>query len=296
MTRAKDNHHPRLVRAIEALAPTDGLVPTTVEGFWAFRAEGPTAESLFEYKLSLCVAAQGRKRVQFGNEDVIYDPLTCLLVALPIPLYARVIEASRERPFLAVVLDIDLSTLTNIVLDLDECEALNSSQSAAVRRCPVTAEFLDSVLRLTRAAGDQSDAQILGDSLKREVVYRLVQSPQGGLLRTLAANSSQTQRIQQIIRFMRTNLEKRLTIREIAASGSMSESSLYHIFKEVTSLSPLQYLKRVRLEKAREMMMDEGVNAGEAAYAVGYNSTSQFSREFKSMFGSPPSRVRSSDT
>jgi len=281
-----------LVRAVEALAVGDDLQPTEIEGFWAYRAETTTEPSVSDYRLSLCVAVQGKKRVYFGDEEIEYSPMSCLLVGLPLPLQAQVVEASPERPCLAVVLDIDPSVVAETARALTEIRSLESSPQA-VRRLPVEGPLLDSILRLARAAASESDAHVLGESLKREVIYRLLDTDQGGLLRSLALQTSGAHKVERVIRYMGRNLERPISIPEMADVAHMSESSLYHVFKDVTSMSPLQYLKRVRLQKARDLMLGSGRNAGEAALAVGYKSASQFSREFKALFGVPPSRARS---
>ena len=286
--------HAELVESVVALTPSEGLRDSSVPGFRAFRSDSTTDQDLAEYPLSLCVAVQGRKRVQVGDETYVYEPLTCLLVALPLPLYAQIVEASPENPFLAVVLEIDTPLLAELELSLDPLGEL-PPEHEAVRLMPVEGELLDSLTRLCRASADPIDGKILGTPLKREVIYRLLQSEHGGLLRSLAARDSRTRRVQSSIQFIRQNFEKRLSVQDIAAAAHMSESTFFEAFKHATSLSPLQYLKRYRLQKARDLLLAGRVNASQAALAVGYQSPSQFSREFKSAFGAPPSQLRAID-
>jgi len=281
-----------LLRAVEAIATDDDLQPTDIEGLWTYRADAPTEPSLSDYRLGLCVAVQGRKRVFFGGEALEYGPLTCLLVALPLPLEAQVVEASLDRPCLVLVLDID-PAIVRQTADTMAGTGKVQSPPQAVRQLAVEGPLLDSILRLACAATSERDAHVLGESLKREVVYRVLESDQGGLLRSLAAQTSGAHRIERVIRYMDRNLKRRVSVPEMAELAHMSESSLYHIFKDVTSMSPLQYLKRVRLQKARALMLGSDRNASEAAMAVGYRSISQFSREFKALFGMPPSHARS---
>lgn len=281
-----------LLHAVEALATADDLQPTDIEGLWTYRAEALTDPSISDYRLGLCVAVQGRKRVYFGEEALEYGPLNCLLVALPLPLEAQVVEASADSPCLVLVLDIDPAMVRQTAATMGETAEFPSPPQA-VRQLAVEGPLLDSILRLACAATSERDAHVLGESLKREVVYRVLESDQGGLLRSLAAQTSGAHRIERVIRYMDRNLQRRISVPEMAGLAHMSESSLYHIFKDVTSMSPLQYLKRVRLQKARALMLGSDRNASEAAMAVGYRSISQFSREFKALFGLPPSHVRS---
>ncbi|MHC4941170.1 MAG: AraC family transcriptional regulator [Planctomycetota bacterium] len=289
---ADATHRDELLRAVESLATVDDLQPTEIEGLWTYRADAPTEPCVSDYRLSLCIAVQGTKRVQFGDEILEYGPHTCLLVALPLPLEARVVEASPEKPCLALVLDIDPSVVRETAGAMEEFGKLHASQRA-VRQLAVEGPLLESILRMARAATSERDAHVLGESLKREVIYRILESDQGGLLRWLASRTSGAHRIERVIRFMDRNLKRRISVPELAELAHMSESSLYHAFKEVTSMSPLQYLKRIRLQKARALMVGSDRNASQAATAVGYKSVSQFSREFKALFGQPPSRVRS---
>lgn len=281
-----------LLDAVEILATVDDVSATEVEGFWAYRASAPTQPCVSDYRLGLCVAVQGAKRVHFGDERIDYCPMNGLLVALPLPLRAQVLEASPERPCLAVVLEIDPALVARTASALPDVGATRTSPQA-VRPLPITGPLLDSILRLAVAATSARDADVLGDSLKREVVFRLLETDQGDLLRSLASRTSNAHRVERVIRHLNRNLARPVAIADMARIAHMSESSFHRVFKEVTSMAPLQYLKRSRLQRARDLLLSEESNASEAALAVGYRSASQFSREFKALFGVPPSRARS---
>jgi len=281
----------RLLQAARRAASAPGLHATAMKGVWAFRADAPTRPAVFGYRLSLCVTLQGRKRIYFGAEEIDYGAMNCLLVGLQLPLHAQVVEATAEQPCLAFVMELSPAVVRATAQELDDLCACESGP-AAVHQFPARGALLDSVLRVGQAALKPSDAQMLGESLKREVVYRLLKSEQGGLLRSLASTNSGTDRVARVIRHINKNLARRNTVAEMAAVAHMSESSLHHVFKQVTSLSPMQYLKRLRLHRARALMVDTELNASQAALEVGYNSASQFSREFKALFGFPPSHVR----
>ncbi len=281
-----------LFDAVGRLAIAEDVNPTEIEGFWAYRASAPTEPCVADYRLGLCIAVQGAKRVHFGDEQIDYCPMNGLLVALPLPLRAQVLEASPAKPCLAVVLEIDPALVVRTASALPDVPTPRAAPQA-VRPLPITGRLLDSILRLAVASASERDADVFGDSLKHEVVFRLLETDQGELLRTLAFRTSSAHRVERVIRHLNRDIARPVTIADMARIAHMSESSFHRVFKEVTSMAPLQFLKRTRLQRARELLLSDESNAGEAARAVGYRSASQFSREFKAQFGVPPSRVGS---
>ena len=286
-----------LTRLLEQLAPNEGLNPTAWPELILVRAHQPIARHQVVYKPCLCIVAQGRKQAYFGDTILTYDPNNFLVVSLQLPIEAEIVEASVERPFLALVLEIDAAMVSQLILDMEEVEpALGSSSrdQPVMITSRADEQFVQSIIRFLRALEDPTDRRILGPGAIREVLYRVLLGDQGESLRVLARRDSSTHRVSRVQRFLEENYAERLDVASIARSSGMSESTLHHTFKEVTSLSPIQYLKKVRLHQARLMMVNSGLRVGEAGFRVGYESASQFSREFKRLFGVPPSRAAES--
>lgn len=289
MTTQRDS----LAARIEHLAVGEGRTETAVPGLTVFRTTSPVGPFAVEYQPCLCVVGQGRKAATVGAQTCEYDPDQYLVVALPLPVSARIIEASRERPFLSMVLAIDVAELGQLLMAMpDEPEPEpERSPSTAMWVSSIEPRLRDAVLRLLRAAEDPTEARVLGPGIVREILFHVLGGDQGALLRSLALRNGHGQRVVRAIRFMQDHYEQALDVATIAKSVGVSASRLQHVFKDVTGLSPIQYLKRVRLHRAHVMILTEGLGAGEAAFRVGYGSPSQFSREFKRQFGLSPSHA-----
>ncbi|MCP4185355.1 MAG: AraC family transcriptional regulator [Hyphomicrobiales bacterium] len=286
-----------LIRLLARLAANEGVIPTAWPELFLIRSHRPVARHQVVYRPCLCIVAQGRKQAFFGDRVVTYDPNNFLVVSLQLPIEAEIVEASVERPFLGLVLEIDAAMVSQLILDIDgmaPVSATNSQIQGAMSTSRADEPFIQSVIRLLRALEDPLDCRILGPAAIREVSYRVLRSSQGDVLRGLALSDSNAYRVFRVQRFLEENYTNHLDITSIARNCNMSESTLHHTFKEATSLSPIQYLKKVRLHQARLMMVNAGLGAGEAGFQVGYESPSQFSREFKRLFGVPPSRASES--
>ncbi len=228
-----------------------------------------------------------------GEQVYVYDSMRYLVLSVPLPVKAGVVEASPEKPFMSLVFEIDTAAVSELLLEVDQQDASPDQQTSSggvpgmyVSR--IDEELTGAVIRLLRALDDPTDLSVLGPQYSREILYRVLRGEQGHLLRTAALAASQSHRVAQVIHYMESNYEQPLDIPTLAREAGMSTSSLHHTFKEVTSMSPLQYLKQIRLHRARLIMLEQGSGAGQAAYQVGYASPSQFSREFKRLFGQSP--------
>ncbi len=246
------------------------------------------------YSPSLCIVAQGRKHVYVADDHIVYDPLHYLVVALPMPLEAEIVVASAKEPFLSLALEIDVSMVGKLLLEMAEEELqpetmINPTQ--AIYASPMTADLLEAVLRLFRALENPIDRRILGPGAVTEILYHILRGEQGSFLRALALRDSGSHRIAQVVRFLQENYNQSLDISSIAGFAGMGNSTLHHAFEKIVGQSPIQYLKKIRLHQARLMIVSNGLGASEAAYNVGYNNPSQFSREFKRQFGLTPSRA-----
>jgi len=283
-----------LARLVGSIAVEDGLFETNWPGLLVSRISTPQVRQPVPYNPSLCVVVQGQKQIFLGERAYTYNPHNYLVVPMALPLEMEVTQATPNNPILGLGLDLDLTTISELLLNVDDppppLPAVNRSQPALfVSR--VSTNLQDSLIRLLRLIADPTDLRILGPSIVREILYRVLQGEQGGPLRNLVLQDSSSHRIAGITRFLNENYTERLSIDDIARAAGMSTSALHHKFREVTSMSPLQYLKKVRLHHARTLMVARGLNASEVGFRVGYTNPSQFSREFKRLFGVPPGQL-----
>jgi AraC-like DNA-binding protein len=283
-----------LVPFIEKYALDEGVTETPWPGLVVGRSDKPVPRFPLLYSPSLCIVAQGRKHVYLADDHISYDPLHYLVVTLPMPLEAEIVEASAKQPFLSLALEIDVSMVGKLLLEMAEEELqpetmINPTQ--AIYASPMTADLLEAVLRLFRALENPIDRRILGPGAVTEILYHILRGEQGSFLRALALRDGGSHRIAQIVRFLQENYNQSLDISSIAGFAGMGNSTLHHAFEKIVGQSPIQYLKKIRLHQARLMIVSNGLGASEAAYNVGYNNPSQFSREFKRQFGLPPSRA-----
>ncbi|CAH0232257.1 AraC-like DNA-binding protein [Pseudomonas frederiksbergensis] len=239
---------------------------------------------------ALCIMAQGRKEVRLADEHFNYDPLNYLVVSVSMPLSGRVVNASPEEPILAVRLDIDPAEITALIADAGPIGLPTRPTGRGLYVERIDAAMLDAVLRLARLLDTPKDIAMLAPLIRREILYRLLRSQQGHRLYEIAIANSQSHRISQAIKWLNGNYEQPLRIDDLAREVNLSVSTLHHRFKAMTAMSPLQYQKQLRLQEARRLMLAEGLEASAAGYRVGYESPSQFSREYSRLFGAPPLR------
>jgi len=281
---------------IERYAVEEGVTETQFPGLILGRFNRPVPRYPLIYSPSICVVAQGRKHVYSANERVVYDPLHYLVVALPLPLEAEVVIASPKRPFLALALGIGMSMIGKLLLEMAEEEQLEEDNRSgkAIYASNMNNDLLNAVERLLRALESPTTRRILGPGAIWEILYHAIKGEQGAFLRSIILRNGGSKSIMRVVRYLQENFSKQHNINSIAGYAGMSKSTLHHIFERFVGQSPIQYLKKIRLHQARLMIVGNGFNASEAAHEVGYNSTSQFSREFKRQFGLPPSRAAES--
>lgn len=271
---------------------TDGeaLCQTDVPGLVLVRYEHSTSSLPALAQPALCVLAHGSKEVTLGDERYIYDPLNYMVVSVAMPISGRILEATQDDPSLSLRLDIDPAEITALIADAGPLSVPGRPTGRGLyvdRLCP---DLLDALLRLVRLMDSPRDLAVLAPLIRREVLYRLLRSPQGYRLYEIAQANSQTHRVTQAIDWLNGNFSEPLRIDALARRVNLSVSTLHHRFKAVTSMSPLQYQKQLRLQEARRLMLIEGMDVSVASYRVGYESPSQFSREYSRLFGAPPSR------
>jgi AraC-like DNA-binding protein len=279
-----------LARKVAQSIGSADTLPTNISGLTLYRRTAPTAPTAVTYEPSLAVVAQGRKRVELGRTTFIYDPSRFLLTSVDLPVVSRVIEASEESPYLCLRLKLEMSMVGEL-LSLGEIPAVAASPDRpAMATSETTKELLSACNRLMDLLNTPRDIPFLSDSIQREIVYRILQSPDGQRLRAIATLGDQSQRTAKAIAWIRENYVKPLRVDELAQLAGMGVSTLHTHFRELTSMSPLQYQKQLRLHAARLRMLTDGLDAASAAFEVGYGSATQFNREYSRFFGQPPKR------
>lgn len=279
----------RLVAAIERHTPPDGICATAVPGLLLAQQPAPTGPIALVVDPSLCIVAQGAKEVFLAGETYRYDPAHSLLVSVDLPISARVVEATPDRPCLAVRISLDLAVVGDLLAD-DSDAPPPGAPARGLDVSPVEPRLLEVVARLVSLLDTPRDIAALAPLVLREVTYRVLTGRHGARLRHIAAAGAPAQRIARAIRWLKDHFTDPLRIESLARRVGMSPSAFHLHFKGVTAMSPLQYQKRLRLQEARRLMLGEGRDAAEAAFRVGYESPSQFSREYRRTFGSPPRR------
>ncbi len=288
------NSGTELAKLVGSLAAEDGVFDTTWPGLVVSRISTPLPRQPVPYQASLCVVVQGKKQIFLGEHIYNYDPLHYLVVPMALPLELEISRATPRKPVLGLGLELELTMISELLLNIDSPAPplpVTSHGQPALYVSETSSTLKDALCRLLRLLDNPTDLQILGQSIVREILYWALQSEQGRQLRHLVLQDSGSHRIASLTRFLNEHYNEMLSINDIARVAGMSTSALHHKFSEVTSMSPLQYLKKIRLHNARTMMMADGLNASEAGYRVGYTSPSQFSREFKRLFGFPPGQT-----
>jgi AraC-like DNA-binding protein len=295
--KSRQNNDPSFTQVLKELAGSiskvlDGAADrsTDVPGLALYRNTAPTAPNPCTYEPSLLLIPQGKKRVDLGKQSYVFGESTFLLTSIELPIVSRVSVASVEKPYLAFFLKLDMG----IVRDVLHTEEVQISAPPVGTRGmvlgEVTVELLTPCLRMVQLLGAPQDVPFFGKLLQREIIYRLLQGPQGDRLRSVATMADQSYLTAKAVAWLRKNFEKTLNVDELASMAGMSRSSLHHHFRGLTAMSPLQFQKQLRLHTARQKMLTEELDAASAAFAVGYESPSQFNREYKRVFGNPPMR------
>ncbi len=279
-----------LARKIAAHIQAAGDHATDIPGLTLYRRTAPTPCNAATYEPSLAVFVQGRKRVTLGGTTYLCDESTFLLTSVDVPIVSQIITASKDVPLLSLLLKLDLAIVREI-LSLEEFHTPeDSSQGRGIAIGKTTVELLSACSRLMDLLDAPEDIPFLSNTIQHEIVYRLLRGPQGERLRAIATLGNQSQRTAKAIAWLRANYAKPLRVDELAAVARMGMSTLHHHFRALTAMSPLQYQKQLRLVAARERMLVEGIDAASAAFEVGYESPSQFNREYSRFFGQPPMR------
>jgi AraC-like DNA-binding protein len=279
-----------LAEKIAASARTAGEHPTAIPGLTLFRRTAQTACYRATYEPSLTVFVQGRKRIDLGGEEYLCEGGSFLLSSIDVPVQSQIVEASEEVPLLSMLLRLDMPIVREVLSrdDLPELPTRAHRRGVAVGEAPVG--LLSACTRLIELLETPQDIPFLSHLLQREIIYRILRTPQAERLRAIATSGDLSQKTARAIAWLRANFAKPLRMEELADVARMGVSTLHHQFRALTAMSPLQYQKQLRLQSARQRMLMDGLDATSAAYEVGYESVSQFSREYSRFFGQPPMR------
>jgi AraC-like DNA-binding protein len=242
------------------------------------------------YEPGVAVIVQGSKRVLLGTDSFIYGRDQFLIASLNLPAVAKILEASPERPYLAVVLRLDAHEIAQLMMDGHVPPPRPQSAERAMATGRVTAPLLSAFQRLVELLDEPAAIPALAPLAQREILYRLLMSEHGDKLRQIGAAGSQSHQISRAIDWLKAHFAEVLRIDALAEMVRMSPSTFHHHFRALTAMSPLQYQKWLRLNEARRLMLAESLDASTAAFRVGYESPSQFSREYSRQFGAPPMR------
>jgi AraC-like DNA-binding protein len=263
---------------------------TDIPGLTLTRRTGPTAPASGTYEPSLAVVAQGRKRVDLGRTTFIFDESRFLLTSLDLPIIGQVIEASEQEPFLCMMLKLEMSVVRELLSREEIPVPEVPSDSPAMATGETTAELFSACCRLVELLDHPQDIPFLSGLIQREIIYRILHAPAGARLRAIATLGDQSNRTAKAIAWIRSNYAKPLRVEDLAQTAGMGVSTLHHHFRALTAMSPLQYQKQLRLQAARGRMLMDGLDAASAGFEVGYESASQFNREYSRFFGQPPMR------
>ena len=262
---------------------------TDVPGLALHRRTAPTTPSSVTYQPSVAVVAQGRKRVDLGRTTFIYGDSRYLLTSIDLPVVSQVIEASEDVPYLCLMLKLEMPVVREL-LSQEGMVPEAPSDSPAMATGETTVEFLGAFCRLVDLLDTPQDIPFLSGLIEREIIYRILRGPEGARLRAIATLGAQSHRTAKAIAWIRANYAKPLRVEDLAEIAGMGVSTLHHHFRALTAMNPLQYQKQLRFHAARERMLTDGLDAASAAFEVGYESASQFNREYSRFFGQPPMR------
>ncbi|KLU23870.1 AraC family transcriptional regulator [Caballeronia mineralivorans PML1(12)] len=276
-----------MVSLLQRLAPNEGYTQSALEGVRFMRSNRPLGRTPVLYEPSIVIVCQGRKLGFLGEEVYVYDAQHYLVLSVPLP-FSTETEASESEPMLAVSLHLDLIELTDLILAIDRSGCHQPSAPLGILSTPLEGDLAEATLRLLQALSSPLDAEILGPAIVREICYRVLIGERGGAMRAALAHQGRFGRVAKALRRIHTDYAQSLDVSRLAEEAGMSVPAFHVNFRTVTLTSPIQYIKSTRLHQARLLMIRDGLTAASASARVGYESPSQFSREFKRFFGRSP--------
>ncbi|TOA74660.1 AraC family transcriptional regulator [Vibrio parahaemolyticus] len=279
----------KLAKLIDRWTGNANQYDTPISGLRFSRWTTPTPPTSYTHNPSICLIAQGRKRVLLGEESFIYDANHFLISSVDLPIIANIIEASEEQPYLGLIMELDLTEISQLIVDSELAFTQSKEAQKGIAVGELSESLLDAFVRLAELLDEGQNIKILAPIIKREIFYRLLMSEQGTRLHQIVTAGSHSHQIAKAIDWLKNNFVKPLSVGDLASFTGMSKSSFYTHFRSMTSMTPLQFQK-IRLSEARRLMLTENLDAMAATFKVGYESPSQFSREYNRLFGAPPSK------
>jgi AraC-like DNA-binding protein len=279
-----------LARAIRRFAQTNGDHNTAIPALTLHRRSAPTEPLHCIYSLGLGVVAQGDKQVLLGGETIDYGPGQSMLTTIDLPVVSHVTHAGVREPFLGMMLTLDVRSIVQIASEMDVPRPPRDDVSGSIAFKALDPSLLDAAIRLVTLLDEPALVPRLAPLIQQEIIIRLLTGPHGSQLRRLVTAGSPSQQIAKAVAWLKQNFVETLRGDDLADRAHMSPSTFRHHFRALTGLSPLQYQKQLRLQEARQLMLNQNLDASRAAGQVGYESASQFSREYNRLFGAPPQR------
>lgn len=265
-------------------------VSDLVPGLTLHRWETPTEQTSYMLAPSICLIGQGRKRVMLGEEIFEYDAHQFLITSIDLPVVSNIIEATPDQPYFGLTLDLDIRSMAQLILNMEMPSPRPPSDRRGIAVSRVSDPLLDAFRRLLDLIDSPNDVAALAPLIKQEILYRLLMGEQGPRLRQITSSESHSYQIAKAIDWLKNNFQQPCKVEDLAKRAGLSSSAFHNHFRNMTAMSPLQFQKRMRLNEARRLMLIERMDAGSAAFEVGYESPSQFSREYARHFGMPPAR------
>ncbi len=283
----------KLAQVIAGRCESDGAHSTPLDGLVLYRSGVDAPRTPVVYEPAICVIAQGRKRIFYGEHTCSYDPDNYLISSLTLPVDVQVLDAVEDAPYLGLSLAVDRDIVAQLMQEMEALGSLPADREASkiISASVLTDRLQQAFVQLLETLDSQMDREILGPVFLRQIFYEVLKGPHGHLLGNCVAHHAGANRIAPVVHFIEENFHQPLDIGTISRFAGMSASSLHDYFKQITSMSPMQFVKNLRLHRARSMLLS-GNQASETSYRVGYSSPSQFSREFKRFFGELPRDVQ----
>ena len=278
----------KLSGLIASLIGQKARIDTDVPGLSLHRWTEPTDPTSYMLAPSICLIGQGRKRLFLGEETFIYDAEHFLITSVELPVVTQIIEASPEKPYLGLTMELDLRLISQLMIDNQITPDKKQTDRCGIGVSRVPGNLNDAFCRLLSLASQPEDIVPLAPLIRQEIFYRLLKSDQGPRLRAITSNANHGYQIARTIEWMKENFSKPVKVEDLANNSGMSVSAFHNHFRSMTAMSPLQFQKKMRLNEARRLMLAEHLDASKAAFEVGYESPSQFSREYSRLFGAPP--------
>ncbi|SDT24909.1 AraC family transcriptional regulator [Pseudomonas granadensis] len=287
MAKSEDLTTARMVQLMSELAPLEGYNLSVLDDVRFLRSNRPLRRTPVLYEPGIVILCQGRKRGYLGDEIYVYDAQHYLVVSVPVP-FTMETDASEDQPMLAVYLRLDFALAGELIQQVDEVRGFDATVPRGMYASPMDDALRHSTLRFLQIMNDRNDGQILGPAMLRELYYRILTGAQGGTLRAAIAQQGQFGKVTRAIHKIHSCYHEHLDVEALAEEAQMSVPNFHLHFRKVTDTSPMQYLKSTRLHQARLLMLRNDFTAARSAFLVGYESASQFSRDFKRFFGRTP--------